>query len=212
VRALAPGLKQDAQEDWDGLEEELERLANGLAPELLGIAKSLDQFSKLEMAKALGVDLRADPRLLYTSQKFVRENVALIKAMGREQIGKLRPLVEHAVTQQLSYQALSEQLQERMGVVGSRADLIARDQILKHNSQLSQMRAEAVGVRRYRWSSSRDERVRPDHARLNGQVFEYANPPVVDQRTGRRGNPGSGDYQCRCLAIPETDDLLLGSD
>lgn len=209
LHALAPGLRADTGDDWRSLEDELNELANGLSPQLLDLFTGLDRFSALEMAKSMGINLRADPRLNYASQAFVSKNVKLIKDMTGQQLGTMRQIVNSAVGEQLSYSALSEQIQDRLGVVGSRADLIARDQVLKANSQLSQFRAEAVGVRRYTWSSSQDERVRPDHARLNGQVFSYAEPPVVDLKSGRRDNPGQ-DFQCRCLAIPQTDDLLFG--
>lgn len=43
--------------------------------------------------------------------------------------------------------------------------------------------------------------MRADHRRLNGKIFSWNAPPIVDMRTGRRGHPGD-DYQCRCVAIP----------
>jgi SPP1 gp7 family putative phage head morphogenesis protein len=82
--------------------------------------------------------------------------------------------------------------------------LIARDQILKANADLSRTRMQRVGVTRYRWSTSRDVRVRADHAALEGTMQTFSDPPVVDQRTGRRANPGV-DFQCRCVAIPVFD-------
>jgi len=44
-------------------------------------------------------------------------------------------------------------------------------------------------------------RTRKDHLRLNGQVFCWDDPPVVNQRTGERGHPGM-DGACRCYAEP----------
>ena len=46
--------------------------------------------------------------------------------------------------------------------------------------------------------------MRKDHKRLNGKIFSWNDPPVIDTRTGRRGHPGD-DYQCRCVAIPVFD-------
>lgn len=36
---------------------------------------------------------------------------------------------------------------------------------------------------------------------LNHKRFRWDNPPVVDEKTGRRCHPGK-DYQCRCCALP----------
>jgi SPP1 gp7 family putative phage head morphogenesis protein len=74
----------------------------------------------------------------------------------------------------------------------ARARLIARDQIGKLSSNLTQFRHRQLGINQYQWSTSGDERVRPSHARLDGRIFSYDNPPD----TGRgRNNPGE-DYQC----------------
>lgn len=61
-----------------------------------------------------------------------------------------------------------------------------------------------AGVQEYIWSDSGDSRVRSGHHRLNGKKFRWDDPPVVDERTGRRCHPGE-DFQCRCVAIPVFD-------
>jgi SPP1 gp7 family putative phage head morphogenesis protein len=51
------------------------------------------------------------------------------------------------------------------------------------------------------WSTSHDRRVRDSHKELNGRVFTWDNPPIVDPARGRRAHPGQ-DYGCRCVAVP----------
>lgn len=60
------------------------------------------------------------------------------------------------------------------------------------------------GYGRYIWTTRRDNRVRPDHARLEGRICSWNDPPIVDLRSGRRAHPG-GDYNCRCSASPLAD-------
>jgi SPP1 gp7 family putative phage head morphogenesis protein len=62
-------------------------------------------------------------------------------------------------------------------------------------------------VTQYRWSTGRDERVRESHRDLEESVHSWDDPPVVDDKTGRRAHPGQ-DYQCRCVPIPMVDELL----
>lgn len=57
------------------------------------------------------------------------------------------------------------------------------------------------GFDRYVWTTKKDNRVRPDHARLEGRIINWNDPPVVDLRSGRRAHCG-GDYNCRCVAAP----------
>ncbi len=57
------------------------------------------------------------------------------------------------------------------------------------------------GILEYRWSTSKDERVRHDHKALDTKIFSFASPPVTNLKTGARNNPGC-DFGCRCIAIP----------
>jgi len=91
---------------------------------------------------------------------------------------------------------------ERFDVTKSRADLIARDQTLKLNGQITEHLHTDAGITRYRWSTSHDDRVRPEHDELDGTEQEWANPPD----TGNGQNHPGQDIQCRCVAIPIIED------
>ena len=66
-------------------------------------------------------------------------------------------------------------------------------------------RFKQEGVTKYRWSTVLDGRERKLHRELNGKIFSWDNPPIIDERTGERGNPAEA-YNCRCKAIPIIDD------
>ena len=87
------------------------------------------------------------------------------------------------------------------GVSKSKAKMIARQETSLFVSKYREERYTGAGISEYVWSTSKDQRVRPDHAALDHQVFSWDSPPVVDRSTGRRGNPGE-DFGCRCLALP----------
>jgi SPP1 gp7 family putative phage head morphogenesis protein len=120
---------------------------------------------------------------------------------------KLRPslladvsrVVEQAHRNGLRVEVLAQELKDRFKVSNSRAELIARDQVLKLNGQISRQRHQALGIRQYIWITAADERVREGHALLHGSTQSYDNPPDVGD--GRFENPG-GDYNCRCIAQP----------
>lgn len=170
-----------------------------------------------EMSQVMGIDFgKVDPSTRRTA--WVKANVNLIKSVSFERLNEMQSIIEESVNAQIHPSALRGRLQEQFGLTKSRADLIARDQTLKLNSQLAQERAKSVGVSTYTWVCSRDERVRgnpsgkyanshSDHWVLHGTVQKYAEPPVTNRRTGERNHPGQ-DYQCRCVAVPNTDELL----
>lgn len=93
---------------------------------------------------------------------------------------------------------LSKSLEERYGISRSRAEFIARDQTLKLNGQINKQKQTDLGITHYRWSTSKDRRVRDSHAALDGTIQAWDNPP----NTGNGTNHPGEDYQCRCIAIP----------
>jgi len=171
-----------------------------------------DRHVAREMNRILRIDLRARvPGLAGLADTFMAHNVSLIETgiMAPYASPQLRPgllgdvshTVEQAFARGQRVELLAADLVERFGVSDSRAELIARDQILKLNGQINEARQTAAGVVEYEWSASQDERVRDGHRDLDATVHRWDTPPVTDQRTGATHHPG-GDYQCRCVAIP----------
>jgi len=78
-----------------------------------------------------------------------------------------------------------------------RSKLIARDQMATFNGALNKVRQKQVGFDKYIWSTSLDERVRPEHAAREGKVFSWDDPP-------EDGHPGE-PINCRCVARPYVD-------
>ena len=120
-----------------------------------------------------------------------------------EQIERLKLKTEKNAA--LGYRAdrLADIVKSEFSVSKQRAKFIARQETALFVSKYREERYTGAGVTKYVWSTSQDERVRPDHAALNHQVFSWDSPPVVDRATVpiRRGNPGE-DWNCRCVALP----------
>lgn len=224
MEAIAPTLRQDAADEFSqrfaNFEVSVGRLTDQAALEnrLKAIANGVQEHSRGELARIHSSPFT--PQMESKSRAFVQENVRLIKKMTREQVTAIRDIVVVAVQQQTTYREVKADIEEQFGLTKSRAELIARDQILKHNAEVTEELHKQAGVTKYIWNTSHDERVRGtpggkwpkgNHYFLDGKIFEYSNPPVVDTKTGRKANPGQ-DYQCRCIAIPYTDDLLYAED
>lgn len=185
-----------------------ETISAGIVRSVLGM---VDDHSLADVSRVLGIGPELlVPGLADAMDVWRRENVQLIRSIGADYLAEVERVVTIATTQGIRAEALAQHLEERLGVASSRAELIAVDQVLKANSQLARERYQRVGITSYRWSTSRDERVRTDHKRLGdmsdaGHVFRFDDPPVVDERTGARGNPGT-HFRCRCVAIAVLDD------
>ena len=97
-------------------------------------------------------------------------------------------------------EGLVSMIEHDFQVSSSKAKFLARQETSLLMSQYREERYKSAGVQKYRWLTSGDERVRGYHKRLNGKIFTWDNPPVVDA-SGRRAHPGQ-DFGCRCIASP----------
>lgn len=212
-------------DDMDDLYRRLERAFEKCEKELERKARSFDLYKRISEVAALtvklsikdwkrmvketvGIDLLEDyyngdffKRAL---EEWTRENVDLIKTIPHQQLDKMREIVLEGYRNGTTTTKIVKAIQKEYGTGRSHARLIARDQISKLNSEITHKQQQDAGVQEYIWSDSGDSRVRSGHHRLNGKKFRWDDPPVVDERTGRRCHPGE-DFQCRCVAIPVFD-------
>ena len=165
---------------------------------------SIRQWKRI-IGKTLGLDLADDYYLGQFFQQlldqWVSENVSLIKTIPQGSLEEMREIVYNGYRTGQTTTSIVKEIQHTYSVNKSHARLIARDQMAKLNAELTKRQQTDAGVESYKWSTSRDSRVREGHRRLNGKIFRWDDPPVVDEKTGRRCHPGE-DYQCRCVAIP----------
>ena len=136
--------------------------------------------------------------------RWVDDNVNLIKTVPQNTLGRMREAVKEGYMNGLPASEIMAAIQEEYGIGKRHARFIARDQIAKLNADIAESQQRDAGVTEYIWSTSLDERVRDRHAELEGKRFRWDDPPVVDERTGRREPPGR-DYACRCVALPVFD-------
>lgn len=118
-----------------------------------------------------------------------------------KEVYKLRSIVTDNVLDGFRSDRLVKRLVSEYGVTKRKAKFLARQETSLMVAQYRQVRYEEAGLKRYKWSTSHDERVRKDHKELQGRVFSYNDPPITDRATGAKNNPGQ-DYNCRCIAIP----------
>jgi SPP1 gp7 family putative phage head morphogenesis protein len=172
------------------------------------VGQDTSKHVKTQLKRVLGIP----PERVTTAHgvaEWRKMNVSLITKMTEEQLAQIEGLLDGLGT--VPVQVVADKLEQQFDMTRSRAELIARDQVLKLNSQLTQDAHRQAGVEEYFWSDSEDDSVRDRHAELGrqsraGRRFRYDDPPVVDEKSGRTANPGE-DYECRCLSIPYLPEL-----
>lgn len=88
----------------------------------------------------------------------------------------------------------------------SRARLIARTEVGKASTTLTQVRAEDLGAAWYVWETSRDGRVRPAHKFMQGVLVRWNDPASPEQLVRLKNPPApyapGNIYNCRCYPAP----------
>lgn len=160
------------------------------------------QFDR-QVRAGLGTDLfHAEPKLGPLAENWVAENVSLITSIPGTYFSEVERAVTRGVAAGTRWEDIADELHDRLGVAESRARLIARDQVGKLYGQLQEARQTALGVDGFIWRTAGDNRVREEHAVLEGQRFPWDEPPA-------EGIPGE-PINCRCFAEPDFTSILGG--
>ncbi len=186
----------------DAIEAEIRRLTPLVTQAVTDNFRDVfDDLSKAtaESLSSLGIGVRTTPRVAMLLQSKTADNVRLIKDTIGDLQSEVLSILESQDAIGVRHEDLASLLYERADVSQSRASLIARDQTLKLNGSLNEARQTEAGIESYTWSTSKDDRVRPTHAALDGETFSWDSPPEP-------GHPGQ-DIQCRCIAIPVVDEF-----
>jgi len=148
------------------------------------ITPKLDDFMQEEIAKR------------YT------ENLNFwIKGWTQDQIIRMRTEVEQMAVVGKSVKSISEYIQKEFGIGQRHAKFLARNESAIATTSYLASKYEREGFTHFKWHTIIDGRERELHKKLNGQVFRFDDPPIIDERTGQRGLP-SQTYNCRCTFSP----------
>lgn len=168
---------------------------DGVAANVAGHTR--EQFQR-QVTAALGVDLpNSDPDFHRVFRDFRAKNTALIKTMAEDKVSRVRRVLREAGAG-TRVEDVAERLRAETGITERHAALVARDQVLKLNGQVTEQRHREAGITHAVWRTSKDERVRSAHRAMEGVRFAYASPPMIG---GHPTLPGGG-VQCRCVAEP----------
>lgn len=175
---------------------------------------SLNEWKRI-CEDTLGIDLLDD---YYNGdfyedalRRWVDENIQKIKSIPNDTLGSMQKIILDGFREGKTITAIQKEIQKEYSVTRRKAQLLARDQIATLNAQLSKLQQEDAGCSKYKWSSSKDSRVRDCHRALDGKIFSWDDPPEMWYETksgrvytGRHCHPGE-DIACRCVAIPVFD-------
>ncbi len=169
------------------------------------IARGNLRAIRRQVKSVLGLDIFLNDTNLQTMlESFGNENARLIKTMNEDFVQRIQTITTQALRQGRRAGGIENAILEALAgeevKTRKRAALIARDQLASLRADITRERQTQLGVKRYRWRTAGDERVRSAHRARSGTIFSWDDPPPD-------GHPGK-PILCRCTAEPVIDDLV----
>ncbi len=128
--------------------------------------------------------------------------VELIRSIPIEAGLRVHELTLKGLENSVRASEIAKEIRASGEVTKSRAMLIARTEVARTASVLTEVRAKSAGLDYYVWETSKDATVRPGHKEMQGRVCRWDDPPAVNEN-GRiiRHHPGR-IWNCRCYPRP----------
>jgi len=170
-------------------------------------ANRTEKYATKQLTKQVIAAVGADPfvgnpgLLVSAKEIFQHENVALMENLGAKTFSEIEGIVFRGVASGTGALDIQREIRKRVAISERRAKVIARDQINTLYGAVNKAKQESVGISRFIWRTSHDERVRDEHIEIDGQEFDWATGHPIE------GIPGS-PINCRCYASPVLDGLL----
>jgi SPP1 gp7 family putative phage head morphogenesis protein len=131
---------------------------------------------------------------------YAAEQTELIASLPIEAAQRVQRLTLTGLIEGEQLARITRLIENSGEVSKAHAQQIARTEVSRTASNLTQARAAVAGLPRYRWRATQDRVTRPAHRAMEGKICEWANPPEIDEG-GRlmAFHPGC-IWECRCWA------------
>lgn len=193
------------EDDIEEIYNNVQSNYNSIISSIIGVisfsqATRISNYNKKQLDKIVYSAVKVNPILSesYLNSQiraFVKNNSSLITKLSDEQARRMEETLFRNLSAGNGVKVIKEEIEKGFGIGERRARLIARDQTNKFNGNLTELRQQELGIDKYWWSTSLDERVRETHRSNQGKTFSWNKPPAST------GHPGS-QIRCRCTAQP----------
>lgn len=141
-------------------------------------------------------------------QAYTKNMQYYVKNWTVEHIEEMREKVHKAILEGFREEQVAKMLQTEYGIAERKAKFLAQNETSIMLAEYKKATYTAMGFDKFIWKTRLDGRERLEHHKLNGKIFRFDEPPIIDERTGQRGLPGE-TYNCRCLLLPYRDNNIF---
>ena len=213
VEDIVKAFNPDDPEQIRQLEDALRRYSDLLTPWARVTARKMlvdvsrrDEKVWKEYTTYLGLNLQQEIATAPTGEvmrDLLNEQVHLITSLPLDAARRVHELTTGALYEGARANEIAQEILKTGEITRNRASLIARTEVGRASTALTQARALSVESTHYVWMSSHDFDTRPRHKQLDGTAHAWNNPPIASEpgQKEMRYHPGAGP-NCRCIPLP----------
>jgi SPP1 gp7 family putative phage head morphogenesis protein len=179
--------------------------ARAAAEKMVARVAQRGEAAWFQMGRDMGRNLKKELETAPTGaamREIMEAQVDLITSIPLDAAQRVHKLTMEGITTGRTMGDIAKEIQRQNQVSASKAMVIARTEVARTASVLTQVRAEHAGATHYIWRTSRDADVRDSHREMEGTVIAFADPPTTDGMVGHAGQL----INCRCFCQPLFDE------
>jgi SPP1 gp7 family putative phage head morphogenesis protein len=124
-------------------------------------------------------------------EKIIRENANEIRSIPLDLAKRVTKYTAAAQASGLRSGAVEKELQKRLAHLSAgKIKLIARTELSRSHTAITEVRSTELGIPAYVWTSSEDQRVRPSHHNMNGVIVFWKDAPQPEELINLRSTLG----------------------
>lgn len=181
--------------------------ATRTAATMLADVSARDAQTWMELSGELSKALRDEIRNAPTGElmrEMLAEQVTLIKSLPLEAAQRVHDLTLKGIEDGTRAKEIAKEIARSGEVSMNRANLIARTEVARTASKLTEARATHIGSEGYIWRTSKDSDVRHSHKEMEGKYVRWDTPPKLSDGTVTHAGQ---IYNCRCYPEPVIPEL-----
>lgn len=181
--------------------------ATRTAATMLADVSARDAQTWMELSGEISKALRDEIRNAPTGElmrEMLAEQVTLIKSLPLEAAQRVHDLTLKGIEDGTRAKEIAKEIARSGEVSMNRANLIARTEVARTASKLTEARATHIGSEGYIWRTSKDSDVRHSHKEMEGKYVRWDTPPKLSDGTVTHAGQ---IYNCRCYPEPVIPEL-----
>lgn len=175
------------------------------ATNILTQVEKKDKAAWMEYSKELSKGLQEEIKNAPTGKvmkELLDEQVTLIKSIPLAAAQRVHDLAIEATEGGKRASEVAELIKQSTQVSVSKANTIARTEVSRASSVLTQARAMHIGSEGYIWRTTGDSDVRESHKKMNGKFVKWTEPPALLEGKKIYHAHAGQIFNCRCYPEP----------